>query len=641
MSDDALFALATKAGLEIDWADAAGEPHSVSPDTLRRVLDALGLVSASPRQILDSSAHLDEQRRKQPPLVTAWASEPFMAGNHVLTAQESPGYHAIEIDAAQTMVAVAPPRCFEMADLSDRRMAGLGVQLYALRGGHSAGFGDFAALADFSREAAKRGIDAIGVSPTHALFPSDHSHISPYSPSSRLFLNPHYADLALVGDTFVRDDGMEGLIDWPKAAAEKIAALRRAYQAYPAAGGSQAFHTFCADGGEPLLRHASFEVLDAQFRAQGLWRWRDWPEAYRDASSASVAQFAREHQDEVDYYRFLQFLAAKSASAAQSTAREAGMAIGLIADIATGVDPNGSDSWGVQKDFLMGLTIGAPPDPFNYAGQGWGLTAFSPTGLRDGGFASFIAMLRANMAHAGGIRIDHVMSLMRLWVIPEGAAPTEGVYLRYPMDDLMRLIALESHRHRTIVIGEDLGTVPHGFRNLLAHRGMDGMQVMWFEREWGPFTPPSRWRTNAVAMTTTHDLPTVAGWWRGRDIDWRTKLGMNPRGSDEASQQAARDADRALLWAALKHAGCAQGDPPPLENPEPVVDGALAYVGGTPSRLAIAPIEDVLALDEQPNLPGTTNEHPNWRRRLPAGDVFGKPGNGNRLARFLRARRSG
>ena len=221
MSDEALFALATKAGLEIDWADAAGEPHSVSPDTLRRVLDALGLVSASPRQILDSSANLDEQRHKQPPLVTAWAGETFMAGNHVLTAPESPGYHPIEIDAAQTMVAVAPPRCFEMADLSDRRMAGLGVQLYALRGGHSAGFGDFAALADFSREAAKRGIDAIGVSPTHALFPSDHSHISPYSPSSRLFLNPHYADLALVGDAFVRDDGMEGLIDWPKAAAGK------------------------------------------------------------------------------------------------------------------------------------------------------------------------------------------------------------------------------------------------------------------------------------------------------------------------------------------------------------------------------------------------------------------------------------
>ena len=637
MSDDALFALATKAGLEIDWVDAAGEPHSVSPETLRKVLVALDLPCAGTREIAESGATLEEHRHKQVPLVTAWAGETFIVGGQVLTAPESPGYHPIPIDGAQTMVAVAPPRCFEMADLSEQRMAGLGVQLYALRGGHSAGFGDFVALAEFSRHAAKRGIDAIGVSPTHALFPSDLSHISPYSPSSRLFLNPLYADLTLAGGESAQDNGADGLIDWSKASAEKFAALKRAYQA---SGNSDAFRAFCVEGGEHLLRHAIFEVLDGQFRAQGIWSWRDWPEAYRDASSASVAEFAREHQDDVDYHRFLQFLAAKSASAAQAAAREAGMAIGLIADLATGVDPNGSDSWGAPKDFLMGLTIGAPPDPFNFAGQGWGLTALSPTGLRKSGFAAFIAMLRANMAHSGGVRIDHVMSLMRLWVIPEGAAPTEGVYLRYPMEDLMRLIALESHRHRAIVIGEDLGTVPHGFRNLLAHRGIDGMQVMWFEREWGPFTPPSQWRRDAVAMTTTHDLPTVAGWWRGRDIDWRTELGMNPRDSDEHSQRSARDADRGLLWAALKQAGCVQGDSPPPEAPEPVVDGALAFVGATPSRLAIAPIEDVLALEEQPNLPGTINEHPNWRRRLPAGDIFAAPGSENRLARFVRARRS-
>jgi 4-alpha-glucanotransferase len=637
MSDDALFALATQAGLEIDWVDAAGEPHSVSPETLRKVLDALGLPSAGAPQIAESSAKLDEQRHKQPPLVTAWAGETFMASGQVFTAPDSPGYHPIQIDGVQTMVGVAPPRCFEMAKLSEQRMAGLGVQLYALRGGHSAGFGDFAALAEFARETAKRGIHAIGVSPTHALFPADHSHISPYSPSSRLFLNPLYADLALAGGEFARDDGANAPIDWPKASVEKFAALNRAYHA---TGNSDAFRAFCVEGGERLLRHAIFEVLDAQFRAQNIWSWRDWPEAYRDASNASVAAFAREHQDDVDYHRFLQFLAAKSADAAQATAREAGMAIGLIADLATGVDPNGSDSWGAPKDLLKGLTIGAPPDPFNFAGQGWGLTALSPSALHDTGFAAFIAMLRANMAHAGGVRIDHIMSLMRLWVIPEGAAPTEGVYLRYPMDDLMRLIALESHRHRAIVVGEDLGTVPHGFRNLLAHRGIDGMQVLWFEREWGPFTPPSQWRRDAVAMTTTHDLPTVAGWWRGRDINWRTKLGMNPRDGDEQSQRSARDADREMLWAALKHAGCVQGDPPRPENPDPVVDGALAYVGGTPSRLAIVPIEDVLALDEQPNLPGTINEHPNWRRRLPAGDIFAAPGSENRLARFVGARRS-
>jgi 4-alpha-glucanotransferase len=640
MSDDALFALATKAGLEIDWVDAGGEPHSVTPETLRKVLAALDLPSGSAAQIAESSARLDEQRHKPTPLATVWAGETYMAGSHVLTAPEMPGYHPLSIDGAQAMVAVAPPRCFELADLSDRRLAGLGVQLYALRGGHSAGFGDFAALAEFSREAAKRGIDAISVSPTHALFPSDHSHISPYSASSRLFLNPLYADLALVGGEFAQDDGADGLIDWPIASAKKFAALKRGYESLGAGGNSDAFHAFCDEGGERLLRHAIFDVLDGQFREQGIWSWRQWSQAYRDASSTAVAEFAREHHDEVDYHRFLQFLAAKSADAAQTSAREAGMTIGLIADLATGVDPSGSDCWGAPKDFLMGLTIGAPPDPFNYLGQGWGLTAHSPSTLRDTGFAAFIALLRANMAHAGGLRIDHIMSLMRLWVIPEGAKPTEGVYLRYPMDDLMRLVALESHRHRAIVIGEDLGTVPHGFRDLLAHRGLDGMQVMWFEREWGLFTAPSRWRRDAVAMTSTHDLPTVAGWWRGRDIDWRSELGMNPRGSDKPSEQAARAADRNLLWAALQHAGCAQGEPPPPDAPEDVVDGSLAYVGETPSRLAIIPIEDVLALEEQPNLPGTINEHPNWRRRLPAGDIFALPGSEKRLARFVRARRS-
>lgn len=204
----------------------------------------------------------------------------------------------------------------------------------------------------------------------------------------------------------------------------------------------------------------------------------------------------------------------------------------------------------------------------------------------------------------------------------------------------MRLIALESHRQRAIVIGEDLGTVPPGFRNLLAHRGVDGMQVLWFEREWGLFTPPSRWRPNAVAMTTTHDLPTVAGWWRGRDIDWRSELGMNPHDSDKQSQQTARDTDRALLWSALKQAECVQGDPPPPETPQPVVDGAIRFVGATSSCLAIVPVEDVLALDEQPNLPGTINEHPNWRRRLPPGGIFATPESENRLAQFVRTRRS-
>jgi 4-alpha-glucanotransferase len=231
------------------------------------------------------------------------------------------------------------------------------------------------------------------------------------------------------------------------------------------------------------------------------------------------------------------------------------------------------------------------------------------------------------------------MSLMRLWVIPDGAPPTEGVYLRYPMEDLLRLVALESHRNRAIVIGEDLGTVPFGFRDVLAYRRIAGMQVLWFARDWGNFIAPAYWRAEAVAMTSTHDLPTIAGWWRERDIDWRTELRMYDGESEAASERRMRGEDRRALWSALQQAGRVHGEVPPPDYPEPVVGGAIAYVGSTPSQLAIIPIEDVCALVEQPNLPGTIDEHPNWRRRLPPGDIFTAPGAESRLAEFVRARR--
>jgi 4-alpha-glucanotransferase len=638
MSDKALIALARKAGLDVEWLNYAGEPHTVPPDTLRVVLKALGLPADSQGQIAESNARLDEQQQGIPPLVTAWAGETFLAGGRSFVAPETPGYHHIEIDDAEVTLAVAPHRCFDIGDASRTRLAGLAIQLYALRGGHTEGFGDYAALGEFAVKAARHGIDAIGLSPTHSLFPANPAHFSPYSPSSRIFLNPLYADAGLFGAQAAKDDGREGLIDWPNAASRKMAALRSAYAGFLQSGKRDEFRAFCKEGGERLLRHAIFEVLDAHFRAQQLMHWRAWPQAYRDAAGPAVAEFARAHHDEVDFHRFLQFIAGKSADAAQGAARQAGMSVGIIADIATGIDTSGSDAWSAPDNVLMGLGVGAPPDLINTVGQGWGLTALSPTGLRNDGFAAFIALLRANMAHAGGVRIDHAMSLMRLWVIPDGASPTEGAYLRYPMQDLLRLVALESHQHRAIVIGEDLGTVPHGFREELERRGLAGMQVLWFENERGAFIPPSSWRKDAVAMTTTHDLPTIVGWWRERDIDWRSELHLYPDGVDPRNERRARDGERRALWSALKQAGCAQGDAPPPESPEAVVNGAIEYVGITPCRLAMVPIEDILALEEAPNLPGTVHEHPNWRHRLPPGDPFALAGAESRLERFVRAR---
>jgi 4-alpha-glucanotransferase len=231
------------------------------------------------------------------------------------------------------------------------------------------------------------------------------------------------------------------------------------------------------------------------------------------------------------------------------------------------------------------------------------------------------------------------MGLMRLWVMPEGASPADGVYLRYPLDDLLRLLSLESHLSRAIVIGEDLGTVPHGFSQTLARRGILGMQVLWFEHEsHGRFIAPSQWRREAVAMTTTHDLPTVAGWWKGRDIQWRAKAGIRTHTGDHAADRQERITLKEKLWSALLTADCVSSNQP--EGAEAVIDGAICYVGKTPCRLAIVSAEDICGVEEQPNLPGTTDEHPNWRRRLPSGEYFSIPHVSDRLARLLRSRRS-
>ena len=240
------------------------------------------------------------------------------------------------------------------------------------------------------------------------------------------------------------------------------------------------------------------------------------------------------------------------------------MRIGLISDVAVGMNPGGSHAWSRPHDLLLGLSVGAPPDLFNTRGQDWGLTAFSPQGLLATGFEPFIATLRAAMRAAGGVRIDHAMGLTRLWLVPRGASPTEGAYLSYPLDDLLRLIALESHRHRAIVIGEDLGTVQPEFRERMADAGIAGMDVLWFQREGKRFLPPAKWRSNAVAMTSTHDLPTVAGWWSGADIATRAKLGL----ADEAREPKERTQDRKALWSAFRTGGVTRAIEPPPSQPD-------------------------------------------------------------------------
>jgi 4-alpha-glucanotransferase len=367
-----------------------------------------------------------------------------------------------------------------------------------------------------------------------------------------------------------------------------------------------------------------FDALDCQFRPTGAMDWRSWPTTFHDPDGIAVKQFAKKHADEIEFHLFTQWLARESLAAAQQTAKAAGMAIGLIADLAVGVHPGGSDSWALPNAMLKRLTIGAPPDPLGPHGQNWSITGFSPAGLRESGYQPWIAMLRSALRSAGGLRIDHAFGMARLWVIPEGGNSSQGAYLNYPFLDLMRLVTLEAHRASALIIAEDLGTSPSGFTQAVSDRNILGMRVLWFERaaDHG-FVGAQDYPQNCVAMTGTHDTPTVAGWWSGRDIEWADRLNRLPAAADRTTVEEIRDWDRGLLWSTI---GAEERRPAP-DEPGPVIEAALGHIAKSPAVLAIAPIEDLLGEAEQPNLPGTVSGHPNWRRRLqaPLQEMLGQP----------------
>jgi 4-alpha-glucanotransferase len=670
MNDEAVRDLAYRAGIAVDWYDIGGQQHSVTPDVLRYILAALGLPCATRGDLVASRKLLGRKSSVQalPPLITATAgrptrldvgaSEPRTArlkleggdtreltllpvrGRLRVPAVSEIGYHRMLLDDRDIVLAVAPSRCHTIDDaVPDARLWGIAAQVYALHRHGDGGIGDAAGIAALAEAAGARGADALALSPLHALFTADPGHFGPYSPSTRLFLNPLHASPRLVfgdehvahvladaglGETFAAHEAHR-LIDWKAAAKAKLALLRTLFESFtggPGPGTALAtdFARYRADGGNLLTRHAVFEALHAEQSSAGAGDWRRWPSDLRDPSSATVTVFAASNEREVLFHSFLQWLADRSLAVAQRRARQSGMRIGLISDLAVGMDPIGSHAWSEQGHVLGGLSIGAPPDMFNPIGQNWGLTGFSPRALVDGGFSSFLATVRAALRHTGGVRIDHAMGLTRLWLVPQGATPMDGAYLAYPVTDLLRLLALESHRHQAIVVGEDLGTVPGGFRETLETAGLHGMRVLWFERSGSGFAAPDAWDHAAIAMTSTHDTATVAGWWHGTDIT--TRVACSPPGMsvNEAHMSGERAGERGALWNAFVNAGVADGQAPSPDDTSPVVDAALAFVARTNSPLCLLPIEDILGQEEQPNLPGTIDEHPNWRRRL-SGDA--------------------
>jgi 4-alpha-glucanotransferase len=656
VSEEAVRDLARQAGVANDWIDASGRQQRVALEPLQRILAALGSPCSTSGDLEESRQRLHERMvgRALPPLVTATVDEPFRLpvrgfdrdtaaeltfedgsrapvmlraedGSLIVPPIGRTGYHHLRFADREAALAVAPGHCLTVADVArGEKLWGIAVQLYSLKRAGDGGIGDTTALRAFARSAASHGADAVALSPTSSLFPANPAHFGPYSPSNRLFLNPLYADpsdsLAGIQPAVPRpwlEDAP--LIDWVDAARAKYDDLRRAFEAF-ATRDTAEFDRFVHEGGARLREQALFEAVHAHWSAapEPKVNWHDWPADWHDPTGDAVSRFAAAHEREIRYHLFLQWLAARSFARAQTDARAAGMRIGMIADLAVGMDAAGSHAWGRPSDLLAGLSIGAPPDSFNMAGQNWGLVGFSPHALIDTGFEPFLATLRASLRYAGGVRIDHAMGLMRLWLIPQGSSATEGAYVSYPLDDMLRLLALESHRHRAIVIGEDLGTVSPEFRGRLHEAGIGGMDVLWFQRHWQDFMAPTAWRPDAVALTTTHDLPTVAGWWSGADLEVRRKL-------DAVAEHEVADRvrDRGLLWQAFVAEGVASAEMPPPEQTDAAVEAALGFVARSPSSLMLAPVEDLLGLAEQPNLPGTIDEHPNWRRRLPvAADVL-------------------
>ncbi|KPF65400.1 4-alpha-glucanotransferase [Porphyrobacter sp. AAP60] len=651
-----LYAMARASGVAREWTDVEGRRQVVGDAALAAVLAALGHETASERQILRSLALVQERHTVLPAMLVADAGAvitlPFAASRAEITGEDGvtsalavdgdrltviapPGYYHLALDGRTTRLAVAPPHC-PLPRQAPRRPWGVSVQIPALKGAAPSPFGTFGELAAAARAFGAAGADALAINPVHALFPGNGEGYSPYSPSSRLFLNGALGDPALVGlPPFPSAEG-EPLIDWPSALPRRLAELRNVFAALD----PDRRVTIAAEGDEMLRRHALFDALDCHFRPSGAHGWRDWPAAFHDPAGEAARRFGAENADEIAFHLFVQWLARQGLAGAQSAAKDAGMAIGLIGDLAVGVDPSGSDAWSLRHAMLDGLTIGAPPDPLGPLGQNWSITGFSPDGLRQTAYEPWIAMIRAGLAAGGGLRIDHAFGLARLWVIPEGGATKDGAYLQYPFDDLVRLAALEAHRANALVIAEDLGTAPHGFTQAVTQRQMLGMRVLWFERaaDHG-FIGAGDYEPLSTAMTGTHDTVTVAGWWRGRDLDWAEKLGRLPEGTSRADGEAIREWDRGLLWSTLDHTA----PRPAPDDPAPVVDAAIAHIARTPSCLALVSLEDLLGDEEQPNLPGTIAEHPNWQRRCdtPIAKLLAEPAPARRCTMLNEARSNG
>ncbi len=654
---EALDRLAEAAGIEPSFTDYFGNERRVSDATKRALLEAMGAGDGEPADDPAAGATLLTQGealdRSATPEAIFLEDGTAFAGD----ARELPlGYHrAIRGDGSARPLIVVPRACYLPDGVEEGGMLALATQLYGLRSERNWGAGDFGDLADVARAAGAIGAGAIALNPLHELHPSNPWACSPYAPSSRRFLNTFYLDVERIPDLErapqaralierpafrqrLRALRASDLIDYAGVTAAKREVLEAVFAAFrtnslerPGDRRAEAFRGFVRRAGAPLERLARYEALAEHFRAAdpSSYGWQQWPAAYRFPDTLEVEAFARRHRDRIDFYAYLQFLADEQLASAARTARACG--VGLYRDLAVGVELNGADAWSDQSAILAGASLGAPPDHLNARGQNWGLPPLSPVALQRQAYQPFAALLRANMQHASVLRIDHVMALKRGFWIPRGASALEGAYVRYPFEAMLGILALESVRQRCIVVGEDLGTVPAGFRERLREARALSSRLVYFERGFadGVFAPPQSYPELAAASVGTHDLPPLAGWWTAADLTLRRDIGSIA--GDDAAREAweERRYARYMLVDALERAGAADaqlasqlredaGRGGTLERYDGLFAAVHRFLAATPSRIKVVAVEDVLGETDAVNVPGTVDQHPNWRRKHPA-----------------------
>jgi 4-alpha-glucanotransferase len=689
---DSLVELARRYGVATEFEDWTGRRTAVADSTLIAVLDALGVDAATEdeRAAARAARDRDHWSRSLPPTIVGRSGVAFPFWVHVTHGEparlwlrledgsvrtglrqlennrapydldgqligeatfELPddlplGYHQLHLQVGasdvSTLVIVTPASLGLPARLGPSRAWGLATQLYSVRSQRSWGIGDLTDLADLAVwSAARHGAGFVLVNPLHAAAPTPPMEPSPYLPTSRRFINPLYLRVEAIDEfAYVRQRGSirkarvevqahakkSKRIDRDAVWKAKRGALESVYRVERSAGRELAYAAYCHREGRSLDDFATWCALAEEYGND----WHQWPEELQHPAGPAVSEYAAKHAKTVDFHRWLQWQLDDQLTAAQATAVQAGMDLGVMHDLAVGVDPNGADAWALQDVLALGVTAGAPPDEFNQLGQDWSQPPWRPDRLVDQAYEPFRALVNAVLRHAGGVRIDHIIGLFRLWWIPKGAAPTDGTYVRYDHEALIGIVALEAHRAGAVVVGEDLGTVEPWVRDYLRERGLFGTSILWFEADrdgdGGPL-PAEKWREFCLSSVTTHDLPPTAGYLAGEHVRLREKLGLLTR---PAAEELASDQAQQAAWLAeLRRVGLL-GDDPSIEE---VVLALYRYLGRTPSKLLALSLVDAVGDLRTQNQPGTTDEYPNWRvplrgpdgRKLLLEDVFTDP----------------